>query len=796
MSDFRYALRLLRKSAVFSLVTIVTLALGIGANTAIYSIVDSVLVRPLPFHDPDRIVMVWEDASYVSFPRNTPAPANYFSWKEMNRVFSDMAATRGASANLTTDGPPELISGRRVTSNFFSVLGVQPMLGRTFTDDEDRAAAPVTVISYALWQRRYAADAAIIGRDIVMNGSRRTVIGVMPRHFVFRNRETDFWNPMQFTPAEMAQRGSHYLQVIARLAPGVTLERAREDMHDVAARLAREFPTTNVQIGAVVVPLREDILGDTNQRLVVLLAAAGAVLLIACANIASMLLSRGMSRLPEIAVRAAVGATRVRLVRQMMVESLILSIAGGALGVILAPMAMRGLAAMIPSTIAAPPTSVVDPRLLGFALLLAVTTGVLFSLVPALQVTRDSFGRVLQAAGRGSIGGRSLARDGLVVAQIAVALALLAGAGLLIRTLANVRSIDLGFRSDHIMTLRTTLPSPKYADPIDRLAFYDRVVAGVRALPGVEDAAYVSTLPFLSAGNTTGYVIEGREPSPGQDVLFRVFTGNYLQTIRAEIGEGRMSDDRDGRDAPPVTVINETFAKLHWPNESAIGRRVRFGAPSSPWRTVVGVVSDVRERGFELEMKPGAYVPYAQLLTSWIPESLVVRTSGEPAAIVPAVRDVIAKVDPEQPVSAVRAMDEIIDTSVIGRTGQTVILTTFSGLALLLACLGLYGVLSNLVAQRMREIGVRLALGATRQGIARLVIGRGIALTGVGLAVGLVLALVLTRGMKSLLFEIDATDPLTLAGVVGVLLTVSLAACIFPALRAMRTDPVHVLRGE
>lgn len=795
-ADLRYGLRLIRKSPAFSLVTIATLALGIGANAAIYAIVDAVLVRPLPFHDPDRLVMVWEDASHVSFPRNTPAPANYFSWKAMNRVFSDMAAARGAVANLTAGGPPEQILGRRVTANFFAVLGVAPIAGRTFTEDEDRSGAPVAVISYRLWQRRYSGSPEVIGSDILMNGSRRTVIGVMPATFMFRNRDHDFWTPMSFTPAEMAQRDSHYLWVVARLAPGVTVERAGEDMHGVAARLAREYPESNARIGSVVVPLKEDLLGDASLQLVVLLAAAACVLLVACANVAGILLSRGLARRREMAVRAAVGATSMRLARQMIVEGTLLALAGGALGVALAPAAIRLLRAIVPDTVAAPQTSVLDPRLLGFALVLACMTGILFSLVPALQTARTSLTQALQQGGRAAVGGRAFARDSLVVAQIAVALVLLAGAGLLIRTLANLTSIDVGFRSNHLLTLRTTLPVPKYADPSARLTFYDRVIAGVRELPGVENAAYISMLPFLSAGNTTGYRVEGREPARGQDVLYRIGTPDYLKTIRAELIEGRLPDHRDGRDSPWIVVINETFRRLHWPNESALGRRVQFNSGAPRWRTVVGVVKDVRERGYELDMKPAAYVLYAQVLTAWAPESLVVRTTVDPASVASGVRRVIGDVDPEQPVSAVRTMDEIVNLDVADRASQATLLGAFAGLALLLCCLGLYGVLSYAVSQRTREIGVRLALGASTRGVARLVIGRGLALTAIGLAIGLALAWMTTRAMRSLLVGVSATDATTFGGGVGLLLLIAFAACSLPALRAARVDPIQVLRQE
>ncbi len=741
--------------------------------------------------------MVWEDASFVSFPRNTPAPANYFSWKELNRAFTDMAATRGMTASLTGDGSPEQVIGRRVTTNFFSVLGVQPITGRTFTEEEDRNGAPVTIISYGLWQRRYAGDPSVVGKDILINGSRRTIIGVMPATFVFRNREIDLWNPMSFTPAEIAERGSHYLNVVARLAPGVTLDRASGDMRDVAARLTRDFPGTNGQLGAVVVPIKDDLLGNTQLQLVVLLAAAGCVLLIACANIASLLLARALSRRNEMAIRAAIGATGPRLVRQMLVEATMLSFAGGLLGVALAPIGMRGLQTMVPTTVLAPQVSALDPTLLGFAVLLAVVTGVLCSIIPAAHTARVSLNQTLQQGGRAGIGGGVFARDVLVVAQVTIALALLVGAGLLIRTLANLRGIDVGFRADHLLTVRTSLPMPKYGDFATRVAFYDRVVAAARALPGVESAAYISTLPFLSIGNTTGYRIEGHEVKPGQDSLYRTGTPDYLATLAAELVEGRLPDARDsGRDAPPIVVINETFKRLYWPNESALGRHVAYGGNDAPWRTIIGVVKDVRERGYALEMKPGSYVVFAQVPSTWNPESLVVRTTGDPLGMSTAVRRVIAEIDPEQPVSSVRTMEAIVDANVRDRTGQAVLLGAFAGLALLLATVGLYGVLSYAVTQRMREIGVRFALGASSTAIARLVIGRGLALTGLGLAVGLALAWAASRTLRALLFGVSAGDPATFSAVVSLLIIVALAACTLPALRASRVDPVRVLRQD
>jgi len=793
--DLQYGLRLMRKAPVFAAVTIATLALGIGANTAIFSTVDAVLVRALPFGDPDALVVVWEDASAISFPKNTPAPANYFDWKARNRVFTDMAATRGSSTSLTADGPPEQALGRAVTANFFSVLGVRPLLGRTFTEEEDRTGAPVAVISYGLWQRRYAGE-PVVDKPILMNGLRCSIVGVMPREFVFRDRKVDYWVPIHFTPAEAARRGSHYLNVVARLKPGVTLAEARRDMNAIAARLRQEYPNTNSRVGANVVPAKEEMVGNTRTGLLVLMAAAGCVLLIACANLASLLLARSIARQREMAVRAALGATRGRLVRQMVAEGMILAAGGGMLGLGVALAGMKVLARLVPTSLPAAAPGI-DVRLLAFTVGLSAMTGLLFNAIPAWQAARASLNEALQQGGRGGIGGRSGARDALVVLEVAMALVLLIGTGLMLRTLARLRAIDIGFRSDHLLTMRTTLPGTRYRDPLKRLAFYDRVVDGVRALPGVSSAAYGSVLPFLSIGNTSGYHVEGVVPAPGdaQDALFRVGTNDYLKTLGVRLADGRLIDDRDGKDAAPVAVVNETFARIYWPHDSALGHRIQIDGP--PWRTIVGVVADVHERGYEPEMKPGVYLPFAQALDAWaIPEYLVLRVKSDPLSLAAAARRVVAAADPEQPVAAVRTMDEIIDLDVADRSQQLTLLAAFGALALLLASLGLYGVLAYAVTQRSREIGVRIALGATGGSITRMVVGRGLALTGSGLAIGLAAAWAATRAMQKMLYGVGATDPATFVAVGAILAVVALAACWLPARRAARVDPIVALRDE
>ena len=616
LTDLRHGVRLVLRAPGFSAVAIATLALGIGANTAIFSTINDVLFRPLPYGDPDRVVMVWEDVSYLGFPRNTPAPANYLDWKTRNRSFTDMAATRGAAANLTTGGPPEQVLGRRATSNFFSVLDVEPLAGRTFTDEEDRSGAPVAVISYGLWQRRFGGSRSAIGAELMMNGAARTVIGVMPADFSFRSEAgnpIEFWTPMQFTPAEAANRGSHYLNVVARLRPDVSLEQAREEMQAIAAQLGREFPDTNRRVGSVVTPIRHDLLGNTRFALLVLMGAAGCVLLIACANLASLMLSRAVARRSEMALRVALGAATGRLVRQMVAESMVLAGAGGSLGLFVAPAAMSLLAGLIPPMFPLTPAARLSPALLAFTAGLSIVTGLVFSIVPAVHAARASLNDALQQGGRSGTGGSSLTRDALVVAQVAAALVLLIGAGLMIRTLANLQAAELGFKSAGLLTMRTTLPQTKYADETARLAFYDSVLRRVSALPGVESAAYASMLPFMSQGNTTGFAIENKVVE-GQDAVFRAGTPKHLQTLGVQVLEGRLPDERDAPGAPPVTVINDTFARLYWPGGSPLGSRIRFGGAAAPWRTVIGVVKDVRERGFDQSAKPGAYVVF---LAAW-----------------------------------------------------------------------------------------------------------------------------------------------------------------------------------
>jgi putative ABC transport system permease protein len=807
LADLRYAVRLLRKTPVFTIAAIGTLALGIGANTTIFSLVQTMLVQPLPYQDPDQVVMVWEDRTAAGFRQNTPAPANFRDWRTRNRSFTDMAATAFAFANLTGDGAPELVIGRRVTANFFSVLGVQPVAGRMLTAADDTIGQRVVVISHALWQRRYAGDPGIVGRTISMTGQNAAastsgvkyeVVGVAPASFVFLSRDDDYWVPMQFSPEEAAVRGNHFLNVVGRLKPGVTVASANEDIGAIAKRLSEEYPDTNRDFGAAaVIPIREQVLGDTRVQVIALMTAAAIIVLIACANLASLLLARASVRRGEYAVRLSLGATRGRLARQVLVEALCLSVSGGVLGLAIPVLTTTFVERIVPIGLQAFTVSLMDWRLLAFAAALSIATGALFSLGPALQSAHASTADVLQQYARGTAGGRNRAfRDGLVVLQVAATLVLLVAAGLMLRTLANLNAIDRGFDADNVLTMVVPL-MPKYAEPSKRPAFYDSIADGVRALPGVRGVAFASALPFQSIGFTRGFTIEGRPRQPGDDpdVLFRIGTADYLQTLRVTLLEGRLLDARDGANAPPAIVVNETFVRRYTPGQSALGRQMRFSL-NEPLFTIVGVVKDVLERGFQMAPKSGVYVTAAQGPRFFPTVNLMVRVDNDPLGYASAVQRIIRDVDPEQPIRLVRPMTEVIALTVGDRRQQTTLLVGFGALALIIASLGLYALLAQTVSARGREIGIRMALGATWRNVMRMVMSRGIALTAAGVGLGVVLAWSVTRAMNTLLYGVGAADPLTFTLVAGLLGAVSAVACAIPAVRAARVDPMLVLRDQ
>jgi putative ABC transport system permease protein len=799
LSNLRSTLRQVKRNPGFFAVAVAALALGIGANTAIFSAVEAILLRPLPYADPNRLVMVWEDASFIGFANNTPAPANYVDWRTQNQVFTDMAATRFTSASLTGDGKPEQLFGRRVTPNFFDVLGVQPVVGRAFTFEEDKAQSAVVVLSYGVWQRRFGGDNSIAGRTVLLNGVQTRILGVMPKGFFFREREVDFWTPTAFTPQQWAQRGNHFLNVVARLKPGVTRERAAQDMEMVAKHLQQQFPDSNAKLGAVVVPVQQDYAGEARTGLWVLQIASLFVLLIACSNLANLLLVRSTGRRREIAVRLALGASRGQIAGQLLTESLVLSIAGGFLGLYLGQVCWNIFGGLIPAQ-AGGEEFQINWHLLMFTAGISITAGVLFGFAPALNSTRVALHDSLKEGGRSGESRSGLRlRDGLVAGQFALAFALLAGAGLMLQTVWNLRKIDLGFRADHLLTMGVPLPSTKYDTDDKKRNFFVATVEGVRALPGVRGAGFGSDAPFTSEGDTNGYSVEGAPlllPGEVNDALYREVTPGYLETMGATLLEGRLLEDADREQGSLVVVVNEFFAKRHWPGQTAIGKRIRFGDEKEPWRTVAGVVKDIRERGLLLGMKPAVYVPVTQAKDPAGYAFLVVRTEESPASMVKAVEGVIWSIDAQQPVTQVRTMDDLLEQNVADRTRPMILLGVFAGLALVLACIGIYGVLAYAVGQRTREIGVRMALGARPLDVTRMILGRGLKLSALGLSAGTALAVGLSALLQSLLYGVKPGAPLVYLGTAGMLLLIAFAACVIPAQRASRVDPVVALRSE
>jgi putative ABC transport system permease protein len=794
----RTAFRQMKHNPGFFAIALAALALGIGANTAIFSAVEGVLLQPLPYAAPGRLVMVWEDASYLGFAHNTPAAANYVDWRAQNDVFTDMVALRYANAAFTGGQAPEEALGRRVTPNFFDVLGVQPAVGRPFSAQEDAASRKVVVLSYPLWQRRFGGDASVIGRSILMDGEATTVVGVMPRGFFFPDHQTEYWVPASFTPQELARRTSHNLEVVARLKPGVTVVRAQHDMDVIAKRLQQQYPVSNTNVGAVVVPLHEQFAGDTATGLWVLQIAAVLVLLIACSNLANLLLARSAGRRREIAVRIALGASRGQIGAQLLTESLLLSVGGGLAGLLVGRLCWSVFQNLVPEQIAGNGFALNAPVLL-FTAAVSILSGVFFGLVPALRATDVSLQESLKEGARAgeSRGGVRL-RDTLVVAQFAMAFALLVGAALMIETLWNLRGVDMGFRPDHLLTMLVPLPDAQYNTNEKIRAFYRDVLDRTRVLPGMKNVGFGSDVPFTSIGDTEGYVIEGAPPLlPGQDndALYREVTAGYLETIGATLEEGRLLEDRDIESSQPVVVINEFLAKRHWPGQDPVGKRLRLGGPKVPWRTVVGVVKDIRERGLLLDMKPAVYVPVNQADRPGA-DYLIARTAQDPASVINALRGAVWSVDKDQPVAFIRTMDQLMDENVADRERPMTLLGIFAGLALILACIGVYGVLAYSVAQRTREIGVRMALGAKPLDVTRMILKRGLKLSALGLIAGAALAGALGILLRSLLFGVTPAAPLVYAGTAASLIVVALAACVIPAQRAARVDPVVALRDE
>lgn len=808
IKDIRYGLRGLWKRPGFTAVAVITLALGIGANAAIFSVVNAVLLRPLQFQDPERLVIVWEDAAFAGFPHNTPAPANYVDWKTQTQSFEDMAATHESSLNLTGDGEPQRVATRRVTANFFPLLGVQPLMGRGFLPEEDRPQAnKVAVLSYSLWQGRYGGDRNILNRTILLDGEKHTVVGVMPSGFQWIHTEEQLWVPLALDAEELANRSGHYLTVVARLKPGVGMDQAQADVKALMSRIAQDHPkeTMDGRLGAVVMPLHEQLAGEARRPLLVLLVAVGFVLLIACANIASLLLARAAGRRREMAVRSALGASRLHIVRQLLTESLLLSTFGGVAGLLLAIWSFGFFEKLIPEGMKQSTVLKLDGSILLFALLTSVVTGLVFGLIPALQSSRVDLNESLkQSGGRsGGAGASTRLRSGIIVFEVSLSLVLLVGAVLLIQTLFQLFNQYSVLAPEKVLTLRTVLPLSKYEDPSKRTAFYQNVLQRVETIPGVVSAGYTTSVPLMWKGGATTFSVEGvKDPIPGlsYDANHRQVSENYLQTMGIPLRQGRYFSAHDNERSMPVTIVNETMAREFWPNVDPVGRRFKIGAPEddTPWLTIVGVVGDVRQMGIDVPVKAESYFPYRQASEfEWfIPRDLALRTKGDPASLVGAVREAVRAADPDQPISNIATMEEVLGQEAAQRRLGMILLTAFAVLALLLASLGIYGVLAYFVVQHRNEIGLRLALGATPAKILLLVLRKGMALTLLGVAIGLAASFVLTRLMTSLLFGVKAVDPLTFAMVPLLLAVVALLACWIPARRAAKVDPMVALRYE
>jgi putative ABC transport system permease protein len=802
--DIRYGLRMLAKNPGFTIVAVIALALGIGANSAIFSVVNTVLLRPLPYKNPEQLVMVWEENSKQGYPKDTPAAANYVDWRDQNHVFETIAAITEISFNLTGVGDPERIDGQRVSASLFPLLGVEPQLGRAFRPEEDKPGAnQVVVMSYGLWQRRFGADPGIIGKPINLNGKSFTVIGVMPPSFQFPTRNDQLWIPIAFEAKETGNRGAHYLQVIARIKPGTTLSQAQAEMTTIAARLEQQYPATNTSIGAVVTPLHEHVVGKIKPALLVLLGAVAFVLLIACANVANLLLARAAVRQKEIALRLALGASRSRLIRQFLTESVLLASLGGGVGLLLSLAGLNVLKGFIPPNISQAQNISIDGKVLIFTVLVSLVTGLIFGIAPALQAAHFNLNDTLKEGGRDSAAGSrgNRIRGLLVISEVAVSFILLIGAGLLINSFLRLRNVDPGFRSEKVLTMRIVLPEVRYPDRKARAPFYDELIRRVEALPGVTSAAVVTDVPLTNSGNSVGVSIEGRaDPAPDRVpiVITRMISSHYFKTMAISLLKGREITETDKVESPPVVVISETTARLFWPSEDPLGKRIKVGVGpnnDNQWLTVIGVVKDVRNNELGIEPKPQMYLPHAQN-EFFDPRSLVVRTNVDPLSLAATVRRTVWEIDKDQPVSDISSMEQVVSESVARQRFSMLLLGIFAALALVLAAVGIYGVMSYAVAQRTHEIGIRMALGAQRSDLLKLTIGQGLRLVVTGVVIGLAAALVLTRVMSSLLFGVSATDPITFLTISLVLVSVAVLASYIPAMRATRVDPIFALRYQ
>ena len=808
--DLRYGFRLLLKNPGFTTVAVLTLALGIGANTAMFSVVNAVLLRSFPYTEPDRLVIVWETQLQLGLPLMYASPPNYGDWREQNSSFEEMAAWTPREFFITQSDEPVRVEGAQVAASLFQVLKVSPVTGRTFSPEEDRpGGGQVVLLGYGLWQSRFGGDPSIAGRTIDINNQPHTIVGVMPPDFKFPPGislegtrpapQTQLWLPLA-RELKGGQRGAHNLTVIARLKPGVSIESARAEMSALAGRLEQEHPASNAGWNIALVPFEEQVLGDVRPALLVLLIAVAFVLLIACVNVANLLLARGAARQKEFAIRAALGAGRGQLVRQLLVESTALALMGGVAGLLLAVWSTEYLLRLAPQNIPRLDEVGIDLGVAGFTLGITLLTGALFGLAPALGTSSPSLIRWLKEGGRSSNqgAGRTYLQSIFVVAEVALSLLLLVGAGLLFRSFLQLRGVDPGFQSDRALTMRVSLPQVKYPQRAQRAAAFGEMERRIKALPGVESAGFVLETPLSADRQGTSFRVEGEpEPPPNEDrqINFTFTTPGYFQAIGVPVLRGRNFNDQDAQASPEVVLINEAMARRFFPNEDPIGKRLFAGFSDQVPRRIVGIVGNVRHDALSSVPSPNLYVPYFQL-SAFNTMSLAVRTDSDPMNALASVREQIKAVDREAPVHTIKTMEQVVAESMAQPRFSALMSAIFAGVALLLAAVGIYGVISYSVAQSTQEIGLRMALGAQRRDIYRLVLGKGMALTLIGLGIGLVAAFALTGFIAGLLFEVSPLDTTTFAAITLLLAAVALAACYIPARRATRVDPMVALRYE
>ena len=796
--DVLYALRLFGREPGATLIAILTLALGIGANAAMFSAVHAILLRELPYPDPDRLVMIWEKRAAEGVLDNVVSPADFLDWSRMNGAFERVAALDPVTVDMTGTREPVRIRAGTVSPGFFEVLGVQPMSGRSFRDEEATVGQNhVVILTHALWQKRFSGDPSVVGTKILLDSVPHEVVGILPANFEFPNSDLELWMPLALEGGAAAPtRTNHYLSVYGRLKRGVTLERARADMDRVAGLLQRQYPEANRNHTAYVSPLRDELHAPVRNGLVGLLAAVAFVLLIACVNVANLLLAKAASRRREMAVRAALGAGRRRLAGQALTESVLLAIIGGLAGLAVAYAGIDLLRQITPAGLPILGISEVtlDLPVLLFTFALSIAAGLVFGLLPAWHLASQDVNESLKDGARSTGGPRRRLRGSLVVSEIALASLLLVSAGLTLRSFQALLRAETGFNQKNILTAFITLPDARYTNDASRVAAYEEIERRFARLPGVVSVGATSHLPLSDQDSRSGVVIEGRDPTPDTPTRAhpRSVTPDYFKTMGIRLKAGRNFSVPDDSEAPFVVIVNETMAARYWPGASPLGKRVRLGTKGSRWREVVGIVTDTKDWGLDRRANPEMYLPQKQMV--WTGLTYVVATTGDPAMLAGAVREQLREVDPDLPLSDVRTMEQVAARSVAARRGAMLLLAIFGGLALVLAAAGIYGVMAHVVAQRTAEIGVRMALGSTPGGVMRLILREGSANAAAGLAIGLAAGVAIMRLFSTALYGVRAGDPITLAGVALVLLATSLVACLVPACRAMRVDPVQALR--